>query len=115
MPDRVAPIHLALAIDRMGEVVVVRCSGRLVAGTSGRLGEIRELIPGPKRILLDFAELTHMDSTGIGALVRLYVSAKGAGCSLEVINMGKSVRQLLGITHLLSMLESVGEHNIRMG
>jgi len=115
MPDHVAPIHLALTIDRMGEVVVVRCSGRLVAGTCDRLGEIRELIPGPKRILLDFAELTHMDSTGIGALVRLYVSAKGAGCSLEVINMGKSVRQLLGITHLLSMLESVGEHNIRMG
>lgn len=115
MSDRVVPIQLALAIERVGEVVVVRCSGRLVAGTSDRLNEIRQLIPGPKRIVLDFADLTHMDSTGIGALVRLYVSAKSAGCRLEVINMGKSIRHLLGITHLLSMLESVGEHNIRMG
>jgi len=115
MSDRVTPIHLALAIQRNDEIVVVRCSGRLVAGTSERLSEVRQLIPGPKRIVLDFADLTHMDSTGIGALVRLYVSAKSAGCVLEVINMGKSVRQLLGITHVLSMLESIGEHNIRVG
>jgi anti-anti-sigma factor len=115
MSDRAAPIHLTLAIDRIADVVVVHCSGRLVTGTSDRLGEVRQLIPGPKRIVLDFKDLTHMDSTGIGALVRLYVSAKSAGCVLEVINMGKSVRQLLGITHVLSMLESIGEHNIRMG
>jgi anti-anti-sigma factor len=115
MSDRAAPIHLTLAIDRIADVVVVHCSGRLVTGTSDRLGEVRQIIPGPKRIVLDFKDLTHMDSTGIGALVRLYVSAKSAGCVLEVINMGKSVRQLLGITHVLSMLESIGEHNIRMG
>jgi len=115
MSDRVAPIHLALAIDRVGEIVVVRCNGRLVAGTSDRLSEVRQLIPGCKRIMLDFADLSHMDSTGIGALIRLYVSAKSDGCVLEVINMGKSVRQLLGITHVLSMLESIGEHNIRVG
>jgi len=115
MSDRLAPIRLDLAIDRIGEIIVVHCSGRLVAGTSDRFNEVRELIPGPKRIVLDFANLTHLDSTGIGALVRLYVSAKSAGCVLEVVNMGKSVRQLLGITHVLSMLESIGEHNIRMG
>jgi anti-sigma B factor antagonist len=115
MSDRVAPIHLALAIERADDTVIVKCSGRLVAETSDRLGEVRQLIPGPTRIVLDFAELTHMDSTGIGALVRLYVSGKSAGCRLEVINMGKSIRQLLGITQLLSTLESIGEHNIRMG
>ena len=115
MSDRIAQIQLALAVDRMGDIVVVHCTGRLVAETSDRLSEVRQLIPGPKRIVLDFMDLTHMDSTGIGALVRLYVSAKSAGCRLEIINMGKSIRQLLGITHLLSTLESIGEHNIRMG
>jgi len=94
----------------------VRCSGRLVVGVSDRLYvEIRELIPGSRRIVLDFTELTHMDSTGLGTLVRLYVHAKSAGCVLELINMGKSIRQLLGVTHLLSVLEAVGKHNIRMG
>jgi anti-sigma B factor antagonist len=116
MVDRVNAIPIVVGIDRSGDVAIVRCTGRLVAGvTDAFQAEIRPLIPGSKRIVLDFADLTHMDSTGIGALVRLYVSAKSAGCRLEVVNMGKSVRQLLGITHLLSMLESVGEHNIRMG
>jgi anti-anti-sigma factor len=116
MPTQLNAIPVVVAVDRNGDVAVVRCTGRLVAGVADAFhGEIRQLIPNSKRIVLDFADLTHLDSTGIGTLVRLYVSAKSAGCVLEVINMGKSVRQLLGITHLLSTLESIGEHNIRMG
>jgi anti-anti-sigma regulatory factor len=56
-----------------------------------------------------------MDSMGLGTLVRLYVSAKSAGCVLELINVGTSVRQLLGISHLLSVFQTIGENNIRMG
>jgi anti-sigma B factor antagonist len=65
--------------------------------------------------VLDFKELTHMDSMGIGTLVRLYVSCKAAGSVLELMNVGPSVRQLLGITHLLSVFQMIGENNIRMG
>jgi anti-anti-sigma factor len=61
------------------------------------------------------AELTHMDSSGIGTLVRLYVSSKSAGRTLELTNVGRSVRQLLGITQLLDVLAIIGENNIRMG
>jgi anti-sigma B factor antagonist len=115
VPDQTANC-LILAVDRYGETVVVRCTGRLVAGVSQQLHlEVSQLIPGSKRVVLDCLELTHMDSTGIGTLVRLYVHAKSAGCSLELFNMGKSVRQLLGVTHLLSVLESVGQHHIKMG
>ena len=116
MPDKVAPSRLTLAVDRRGDVAVVRCSGKLVAGVSDRLyREVSQLIPGPKRIVLDSKDLTHMDSMGIGTLVRLYVSCKSAGCVLEIIDMGPSVRQLLGITHLLSVFQTIGENNIRMG
>jgi len=31
------------------------------------------------------------------------------------MNPGKSIRQLLGVTHLLNVLAIVGENNIRMG
>lgn len=116
MPIPANAIPIVLAVDRSGNIAIVRCSGRLVAGvTDGFHAEIRQLIPHSKRIVLDFAGVTHLDSTGIGTLVRLYVSARSAGCTLEIANMGNSVRQLLGITHLLSTLESIGEHNIRMG
>jgi anti-anti-sigma factor len=116
MTDPITATRLSFAVEKTGELAVVRCSGRLVAGVNDRLYvEVSQLIPGSKRIVLDFADLTHMDSTGLGTLVRLYVSAKSNGCILELVNIGKSVRQLLGITHLLSALEAVGQHNIRMG
>jgi anti-sigma B factor antagonist len=56
-----------------------------------------------------------MDSTGLGTLVRLYVSARSAGCTLELINLGAQVRQLLGTTNLLSVFTVVGEHGIKLG
>lgn len=116
MSEAPATRRLTLSIDRSGACPVVRCSGRLVAGVSDLLyTETRKLIPDSQRVVLDFTDLTHMDSTGIGTLVRLYVSAKSSGCALEVINMGKPIRQLLGVTHLLEVFETIGKHNIRMG
>jgi anti-sigma B factor antagonist len=114
MTDKAAATQLELTVERCGDTVVVRCTGKLVAGVSDRFyRQIGELIPGNKRIVLDMAELTHMDSMGIGTLVRLYVHAKSAGCALELKNIGKSVRQLLGVTHLIDVLAVVGENNIR--
>jgi anti-sigma B factor antagonist len=59
---------------------------------------------------LDLSDLTLIDSMGLGTLVRLYVSSRSAGCSLELINLGKRVRELLGLTHLLSVFTVIGEH-----
>jgi len=108
--------RLTLAVEHFSNAVVVRCSGRLVAGVHNDFyADVKQLFPGNQRIVLDFAELSHMDSLGLGTLVRLYVSAKSAGCVLELCNVGKSVRQLLGITHVWSIFGSVGENNIRTG
>jgi anti-anti-sigma factor len=107
---------LTLAVEHCADYVVVRCAGRLIAGVSDRFyREVSALVPGTKRIVLEMTDLTHMDSTGIGALVRVYVSAKSAGCVLQLKNVGKCVRQLLGVTHLLDVLAVVGENNIRFG
>lgn len=116
MPDQRA-YNLTFAVERYeDDFIVVHCSGRLVSELNQQLNiEVGKLLPGPKRIVLDFEHLTHMDSSGLGTLVRLYVHAKSAGCVLEVANMGKSIRNLLGVTHLLSVLQSVGEHPPRMG
>ena len=116
MADNGSAKGLTLVVQQSNGTPTVRCSGRLVAGVTDRLyREVSALIPGSKRVVLDFTDLTHMDSMGIGTLVRLYVSGKSAGCSVELLNPGKSIRQLLGVTHLLNVLAIVGENNIRMG
>jgi anti-anti-sigma factor len=55
-----------------------------------------------------------MDSMGLGALVRIYVSARTKGCELELRHIGKKVRDLLIMTNLLPAFTIVGEHDIRM-
>ena len=48
-------------------------------------------------------------------MVRLYVHCTSAGCALELMNVGQSVRQLLGITHLLSVLQMMAENHHKDG
>jgi anti-anti-sigma factor len=115
MSTRPAPT-LTFTEERYQDCLVVHCNGRLVSGLNHLLNaEIARLLPGPTCIVLNFEHLTHMDSSGLGTLVRLYVHAKSAGCKLEVESMGPSIRSLLGITHLLSVLETVGKHHIKVG
>jgi anti-sigma B factor antagonist len=117
MPDNTASSKgLTLTFEESKGIPVIRCSGRVVAGFTDRLyGEVRALLPNNKRIILDFTEVHHIDSMGLGMLARIYVSSKSAGCVVDIVNMGKSVRSLLGITHMLSMFQMIGENGIRMG
>jgi anti-sigma B factor antagonist len=114
-PDETAVSRLRVDVEHEGGVSVVRCGGKLVAGVNDFLyTEVSRVIPESKRIVLDLTELTYMDSMGLGTVIRLYVSAKSAGCSLELVNIGQRVRELLGVTHLLSLFTACGEHHVRM-
>jgi len=46
-----------------------------------------------------------------GALIRL---SQVRGCELPLINLGKRVRELLGLTHLLTVFTVIGEHGSMM-
>jgi anti-anti-sigma factor len=107
--------RLRIQVERMADVAVVHCQGELVSSVTDVLYRaVKELIPEVKRIVLDLRELSYLDSSGIGMIVRLFVSAKAAKCSLELANISGRVRQILGITDLLSVLQVIGENNIRM-
>lgn len=113
MASEAAKSVLSIEIERKGDVALVKLRGRLIAGVNGLVySRVRPLIPEAKRIVLDLAEVTQMDSMGLGALVRLYVSAKNAGSSLELMHIGKRIRELLGITHLLNVFTIIGERGI---
>ena len=91
------------------------CSGRLVAEYAEQFKtEVRNLIPGAKRLVLDFTHVEYLDSSGLGAVVRLYVSAQAADCELQLVNFNQRVRELLGLTHLLSLFEDCGRFNVRL-
>jgi anti-anti-sigma factor len=94
---------------------VVRCTGRLTAETSPRLKtEVKALLPHIRRLILDLSELGYMDSSGLGTLVGLYISAKGAQCELQLHNLSPRIRELLSITNVLSVFETCGRTGMRL-
>jgi anti-anti-sigma factor len=115
MSDTAAPLVFSFEVEQCPDsVAIVRCHGKLVAGvTDVLLTGVRPLFADHRRVVLDLSDLKHTDSMGMGALVRLYVGAKSAGCSLELAHLSKQIRHLLGITHLLDVFVIVGESGIK--
>lgn len=116
MPETAAQPVLWTEIERPApNVILVRCHGRLVSGGADDLlyRTVKELIPTAPRIVLDLAELKHTDSMGLGTLVRLYVSAKSAGCRLELMHLNKQIRNLLGLTGLFDVFAIIGENGVK--
>ena len=110
IPARALNLHTSASED----TTVVRCTGRLTAETSPALKtEVKSLLPHKKRLILDLSELVYMDSSGLGTLVGLYISAKGAHCELQLLNLSPRLRELFSMTNLLSLFEACGRSGMR--
>ena len=106
---------LTFEIERDGETAVVKCHGRLVAGTTEELyQDVKHLMPQLKLVVVDLADLTYVDSMGLGALVRLYSSARQNGCEFKLLHLGKQLRNLLKMTNLLSVFGQAEDHGINI-
>ena len=87
------------------KVTTITCHGRLVSDNADQIKElVKPLISEGGRIVIDFADLTYLDSLGLGALVGLKVSAINKGlCKLEFVNLSPRVRELLSLTNLTEL------------
>jgi len=98
------------------DCLVVECFGRLVSENVPALKQaMLEACTRKRRIIVDLKEVPMMDSSGLGAVVTLHVSARTRGCKLEVINASKQIRDLFSMTNVLSLFEAAGRCGGRMG
>jgi anti-anti-sigma factor len=95
-------------VELSGDTTLVKCHGRLVSETAGELKQlVKPMIPKCRRIVLDLTDVDFVDSSGLGTLVGLKVSAGAAAyCSLEFINFAPHVKELLQMTKLNQLLGS---------
>ena len=114
MPEESAKV-LTFEIERHGDGALVKCHGRLVMGTSEELYQaVKRLLPQTKLIVIDLADLSYVDSMGLGTLVRLYASARKEECEFRLLNLGKQLRNVLKLTNLLSVFSQAEEHGINI-
>jgi len=96
------PVHaseLNLTIEKTPTEIIVHCSGSITADTIQSLKTtVRPLFSESKTVVLDLTNITYLDSSGLGAIVALYVSAKTANCQLKLINLNQHLKELFSIT-----------------
>ena len=92
--------------ESTGPVTTILCHGRVVSETSSQLKElVKPLIPHGGRIVLDLTDVSYVDSSGLGMLVGLKVSAIKEGyCRLELMNLSSRVKELLRLSNLTQLL-----------
>lgn len=98
-------MNLKISNKQIGDVSVVALKGRILLGEeSNSLRErLKSLIGDRKKIVLNMANVTYIDSTGLGILVSAHVSAQKQGTDLHLSDLGKKFHDLLQLTRLLTV------------
>jgi anti-sigma B factor antagonist len=95
--------------DREKEgIVVLDCVGQLIAGES--TGTMRETLnqlisAGKARLILNLAGVTYIDSSGLGALVMCFSTARRAGGTMKLLNLSRRTVELIVLTRLETVFE----------
>lgn len=90
-------------------VSVLDLSGKIVLGEGDVQLKDRIkflLADGQKRILLNLADVSYIDSAGLGSLISSYATVKREGGQLKLVNLTKRVQDLLAITKLITVFDT---------
>jgi anti-sigma B factor antagonist len=100
---------MQIAERSSGNVRVLDLTGQITF-TQGDLlikDKINSLVhQGHKNILVNMANVTHVDSAGLGELVGAYTTVAKAGGSMKLVNLTKRLHDLLSITKLLTVFDT---------
>lgn len=99
-------MDLNISNKQVGDISVVVLKGRIVLGegSSALRQRVKELVgDGKKKIVLNMANVTYVDSAGLGALVEAHVSAKKQGASLLLSDLGIKFHEVMQITRLVTV------------
>jgi len=94
---------------KKGDVVILDIKGKILLGDG--IDELRETINGviqnnETKLLLNFADVPYLDSTGLGEVVRSYTSLRKEGGMVKIVNLTNKVQDLLSVTKLITVFET---------
>ena len=101
-------MQLRLEIRPIGEVAVVQCHGRLIGGNEVFTlhSQVGDAIEKYGEVVLQLDDVEFVDSSGIGAMMRLVQAARAKGGDLKLSGLTPKIRKVLELTHLLGQFET---------
>ncbi len=90
-------------------VNVLDIEGRIVLGEESNSFRERVkglLAAGKKKIVLNLANVSYIDSAGLGTLVAAFHSARSQGAMLKLANLGTKFKEILQVTKLITVFDT---------
>lgn len=89
-------------------VVILDLQGKILTGDA--ITEIRVAInnlvkENETKVVLNFADVPYLDSTGLGEIVRSFTSIKKIDGLVKILNLTSRVKDLMTITKLITVFE----------
>jgi anti-sigma B factor antagonist len=99
---------MKISTRKVEDVTLVDIGGQIVLGPE--TGQLRSMVHdlvsrGEKKIILNLAEVSYIDSSGLGELISSYTTVRNQGGQLKLLNLNKKVQDLLLITKLYTIFD----------
>jgi len=99
---------------KKGNVTILDLKGKILFGDG--IDELRQSInaaikENEKQLVLNFAEVPYLDSTGLGEVVRSYTTLKKEGGAVKIANLTNKVKDLMMVTKLITVFETFENEN----
>ncbi|MGA2643789.1 MAG: STAS domain-containing protein [Candidatus Sulfotelmatobacter sp.] len=101
-------MQMSLESRPVGDVLVMKCQGRIVAGNEVFTlhSQVGDSIDKYGDVVLQLDHVEFLDSSGLGALVRLTQAARLKGGDLKLSGLPPKIRKVLQLTNLLPQFET---------
>jgi anti-sigma B factor antagonist len=102
-------VALRMTDREVNGVTVIDLEGRIVLGEESNSFRERVkslLAAGKKKIVLNLANVSYIDSAGLGTLVATFHSARSQGATLKLANLGQKFKEVLQVTKLMTVFDT---------
>jgi anti-sigma B factor antagonist len=94
----------------VGDIVILTVTGDITLNKGGDVvlkDKVRSQIQqGHLKLVIDLAQVSYVDSAGLGQLVQAFATTKNAGGALKLVHLTKRLTDLLAITKLVTIFDT---------
>ena len=94
---------MRIAVRFKDNAAILSLSGRFLAGSDGPYlrQKVKDLMDaGTRKLIVDFADVPYIDSTGLGFLAGARATVQSAGAGIVLANLNRHVRKILDDVNL---------------
>ena len=94
---------MRIAVRFKEDVAILSLSGKFLAGSDGPYlrQKVKDLMDaGTRKLIVDFADVPYIDSTGLGFLAGARVTVQNAGARIVLASLNPHVRKILDDVNL---------------